>query len=337
MSNDGGINAALLNMCAKAQASGPPALSSSSAVGLSDSTPGMHRPKEDYQWLQQAMASVESTEKKIIRLLAVVEDDKQRDLDAYMAAVEELGDLVEDINWATEFSLINGPARILKVLSGGHRIVDDEAEAGNGVLMIVAHASQLQETVQAKFAEAHWELVLIPLLRQAIFSPSGTSSSTSTSVAMSSRRARYSLATVLHAISCLCRSSEVNTIVFIKNGGLELITSILRCGVSDSDDNSEIHPEKVVRRTIFLVGSLGEFGVSTEELMHLVCKHISMSSSAESLQVAGAQALLNLSDKSLAKVKEVAIEEMRPVLKKWNNDKALIDDPRRQLANKLLH
>eukprot|EP00796_Vickermania_ingenoplastis_P007188 gene7188-5050_t len=318
MSNHGGINAALLNMCARAQNSKddpPPQLTSSSALERKDPPRGT-RAKEDYTWLQEALASVEPTEKKILRLLETIEEGKDVSGDDYISAIEELSDLVEDINWATEFNLMNGPERVLKVLRENEE-VKKEDEARDALVMVMAHAAQLNDAVQRKFCEAHWEEYLVPLLREYIKSKSP------------------SLAPVLHACSCLCRSCEYNTVIFIREGGLDALTEILATALKT--EKVKDFPEKVVRRTLFFVGSLAEFGISTESLMRLVCKHVSSCTATEAVQVTGAQALVDLATKSLATVKSITDSEMKDKLREWKRLTAAgkLNDARSDLSDKL--
>lgn len=328
MSYDGRVNAAILNMCAKAQSiadrqqsplASSSSLNSTTAKSNSPERKQPERTKEDYQWLQNVIGLMEQTEKKISRLLTTVEQDKNITFDEFMSAVEELGDLVEDLNWATEFGLMNGPARTLELLRS-HPVVLKSIPARDAVLTLVAHSSQLHEPIQKKYAEAHWESTILPILQE-------TAKDSSSS----------SVAVALHAVSCLCRSNEVNTVTFIGHGGMEILAAILRRGVGENGaDENAVHSEKVLRRTIFLAGSLSEFGLSTEVLMRLICRHMTFPFTSEHLQEAGAQALCELSSKSLKKVKEVVFSEMKSVLQDWKrrSESGDITDSRKSLVSK---
>lgn len=326
MSVSGEVSAALLNMCAQAQ--GSVSRNDATVSRLSSSTDlnrgsaaaaekvAVNRPKEDYEWLQHVMASVESCEKKIARLLGVIEKQSNISFDEYMNAVEELGDLLEDTNWAKEFVLMNGPSRVIALLSGDNCFVKEYPAVTDGLLMVIAQSSQLQDAVQQKFSDAHWEEVVVPLLKSA--AANGTTSS---------------LAVALHAVSCLCRSCEKNTITFINCDGLEILANIL------SQTGQETTPlaEKVLKRVIFFIGSLAEFGVSTEKLIRLVCKKLSLSSTSEAVQCIGAEALLDLSKKSLEKVKGIILTDMQDVLNEWKrlSIEGSIDDSRSELVKLL--
>lgn len=328
MSLDGGVNAALLNMCARAQGNTErqqPSLTTSSSLnctknnGSSSEQKLPERTKEDYQWLRSVIASVEQTEKKICRLLNTIEQEKDISFDNFMLAAEELGDLVEDINWATEFGMMNGPQKTLEALRS-HPVVVESAPARDALLTIVANSSQLHEGIQKLFAEAHWESTVLPILHET--AKNGPPSS---------------LAVVLHAVSCLCRSSEVNTITFIKHGGMDVLAAILRRGIGENGaDQASMHSVKVLRRTMFFTGSLSEFGLSTEALIRLICKHMTFSFTSEELQQAGAQALCDISEKGLKKVREVASSEMKSVLQDWKRLVELgeIEDSRKDLITK---
>lgn len=328
MSLDGGVNAALLNMCARAQGIAErqqPLLTTSSSLNSPNNNGSSleqklpERTKEDYQWLKNVIASVEQTEKKICRLLNTIEQEKDISFDDFMHAAEELGDLVEDINWATEFGLMNGPQKTLQALRS-HQVVAVSAPARDALLTIVAHSSQLHEPIQKLFTEAHWESTVLPILSET--AENGPPST---------------LAVALHAVSCLCRSNEVNTIIFVKHGGMDVLAAILRRGIGENGaDQASMHSEKVLRRTMFLTGSLSEFGLSTETLIRLICKHITFSFTSEELQQSGAQALCDLSTKGLKKVKEVAFSEMKSVLLAWKHLAELgeIEDSKKELIDK---
>lgn len=324
MSNDPAINAALMNMCAQAQAS--PASGSSGAPPAAVTTEGSSgtdgaarapfvppdRQPQDYQWLREAMASVESPERQVKRLLNTMEKDGVED-EAYAAGLEELSDLVEDINWATEFTLMNGPARVLKVLEEGKPASSTTSEARAALAMIIAHASQLNEQVQKAFADHHWEKTLLPMAEK----------ETNPLV----------LAALLHACSCLCRDSPANTVVFLQNGGMDALAALLRRTPENSTGRVT---DKIVARCMFFVSYLAAEGVSTEEVIRLICEHAE-DNDAEMVQCAAAKALCELAVKSPSLVKNVVRACMPNRLKEWKSMQHEDEpqDARLQFVNRL--
>ena len=226
MSVDPTINAALLNMCARVRESGNsategPQLSSTPALAPANSTTttassapassvAPARPASDYEWLRQALASVESPEKRVKQLLFQMEgktaDGKAdvADVEDRVEALEELSDMVEDVNWAAEFALMEGPQRVLKALqqertahplaaihdatlaaatakeqeekekvvvtavSGAANMTFTSLPIYTQLAMTVAHSAQLNEPVQAIYRAAHWEEILLQLLHDAV-------------------------------------------------------------------------------------------------------------------------------------------------------------------------
>lgn len=238
MSSDSGVNAALLNLCAQLQGGdarpvaneGPSApnhaeVSGETAEQASPSaaacatalaaTPaaaaqGPARPASDYEWLRNALVSVESPEKRVKQLLVHMENQTTEGKpgplvqEERLEALAELADMVEDVNWAAEFALMQGPQRLLDVmrreraahplLATGSRDASASVEAadttGTGdreaqtathdgisssavplfteLAMIVAHSAQLNAPVQAAYEAAHWEDIILPFMGDCI-------------------------------------------------------------------------------------------------------------------------------------------------------------------------
>ncbi|EAN89648.1 hypothetical protein C3747_25g239 [Trypanosoma cruzi] len=297
MSNDPSMNTALLNFCTS--------LSNGSGSGDREQLP--RRNSEELQWLKEALASVEAPERQIKRLLETVARDGVTEDDC-AAALEELSELVEDINWAVEFSLMNGHRIMLDLLRRGKLTAESEP-VRQGAAMVIAHAAQLNERVQKCFEEAQWEEVLIPLLRE--------------------EKAPAVFAALLHSCSCLCREYSPNALLFKKAGGIEVITRVLR---SESLDGCD---KKIIKRVLFLVGYLTEvLDIATEDMIRSVSVHAA--SSDEEIQMNVAQTLFLVAEKSCAIVRRVLKEVAPGCLVRWRN--ALLgeeDDPRRRLVNKL--
>ncbi|KAG5497680.1 hypothetical protein JKF63_03946 [Porcisia hertigi] len=240
MSSAPGVNTALLNFCAQLQdgrnrptngqspsglaLSGAPeagerqtstsaaACASTSATVPSTSAENPPRPATDYEWLRSALASVEAPEKRVKQLLFHVEnrtaDGTPGSLtqEDQLEALAELADMVEDVNWAAEFSLMEGPQRLLQVLhreSAAHPLLPtsggdanprlgapEGTDAGNKevpptsttdacvssaavpiftqLAMVIAHSAQLNEPVQRAYESAHWQSIVLPLLGDSI-------------------------------------------------------------------------------------------------------------------------------------------------------------------------
>lgn len=269
MSLDPAINAALLNMCAQVQDSGnnntSAAPSTTLALGPPSTAPSASpaasaRPVEDYAWLRGALAAVESPEKRVKQLLFQMENKAvdgsgagAMEPEERLEALEELSDMVEDVNWAAEFTLMQGPGRVLQVLRNecaAHPLSDSSSGETLSLLtqlsMIVAHSAQLNEPVQAVYQSEHWEAVVLPLVCdtvravQEVHSNSKSSGSGQATeeeeTAVEAAHAAVSAATklmkllaaVLHACSCLCRESPTNTIQFIQQGGLAVLAEVLK-------------------------------------------------------------------------------------------------------------
>ncbi|GET91233.1 hypothetical protein, conserved [Leishmania tarentolae] len=235
MSSDSCVNAALLNLCAQLQdgsarpeaRSGSPgpnstggsgeaadkpstsADASATAVAATPSTTAQEsaRPASDYEWLRSALASVESPEKRVKQLLFNMENLTTEGKPGPLAqeerqdALAELSDMVEDVNWAAEFALMQGPQRLLDVmrrersscalLSTFGRDTSATVEATDSrdaeippathaairssavplfteLAMVIAHSAQLNEPVQAAFEAAHWEGIILPFMSDCV-------------------------------------------------------------------------------------------------------------------------------------------------------------------------
>lgn len=295
MSNDPAMNAALLNFCTSLdngpRGGGPP-----------------QRSEEERRWLREALESVEAPERQIKRLLAAVARDDIAEEDC-VAALEELAELVEDINWAVEFSLMNGHNVMLGLLRGGG-VAAGSAGVRRAAALVIAHASQLNEQVQRRFEEARWHEVLLPLL--------------------SEERSPATLAAFLHSCSCLCRDYTPNALLFGEGGGLEVITELLKTTHSAGEYKS-----KIIKRVLFLLAYLaGVLDVDT----HNLARHISVYtvSDDQELQIASARTLIALTNKSSEAVR-LALRAVTPeCFTNWRNTLLEEDDSRRQLMDILL-
>ena len=197
--------------------------------------------------------------------------------DELIAALEELSDTVEDINWATEFSLMNGHIVVLEAL--GKPIVDKSSDTRRLLAMIIAHASQQNSNVQQCFNSANWTSVVLPRLAR--------------------EEDPQALAALLHACSCMCRECDEGSKAFITSGGMRLLESLLQ------SDNSARATEKVVQRTLFLVQYFALVGVSSEALITSTAWRMTSSTSAEVVATSAASALSVMYSKSPPVVKAI--------------------------------
>jgi predicted protein tyrosine phosphatase len=265
MSKDTAIDAALFNFCSHL-----------------DDGPEQNRPPlpprdpEDLKWLREALESVESPERRIKKILSDVLEtavsggaEPER---ALVEALEELSDMVEDINWATEFLLMKGPAIVIDKLRS------DEAKKSDDVrrllAMVIAHAAQQNAKVQEEFNALNWAEVLLPMIRV--------------------EQSKPVLAALLHACSCMCRDSVPSSAEFLNAGGLELLQSIL------SPQESHRINDRIAQRVLFLVEYFAHIGVSSVQLAERTAQLVS--SSSEAVGIAAAKAAIALFKKNPAAV-----------------------------------
>lgn len=446
MSDDSGINAAILNYLAKATpvavaAAGAAARGEGGAVAVAAANGVVDdgavtattaaapftmpdRETEDYDWLRAAMSSVESPEKKLKKMLFLVDgyrkecfeandavtaalapppaaaapaktntftttatttnktqqaaaaaadttDDaakqsKKKDDAAppvfanaekkneyFLATLEELADMVEDINWACEYTLMTGPARTLTFIDRICTFVAQELarcgaaaglsgpggvatttttskavpattatittttttaalegftlilpEALSLLCLIAAHASQLNDMVQAEFLKARWPATLIRVLsleleKEALVARMEAAAGKTTTAKKNDdgdgtgvdalpeylRPSSQVIAAALHACSCLCRDFEANTIAFIHEGGIDALVRLLRFSLDDttttttatkgrasSECQRRFLTSKIIGRIFFFASYLADCGLSAEELIELICR-----------------------------------------------------------------
>ncbi|RNF25637.1 uncharacterized protein Tco025E_02197 [Trypanosoma conorhini] len=297
MSNDPSMNTALLNFCTS--------VSAGSGNGTRGAAP--HRNPEELQWLKEALASVEAPERQIKRLLETVSRDEVTE-DECVAALEELSELVEDVNWAIEFSLMSGH-RVLLELLRREQLAPKSEQVRQAAAMVIAHSAQLNERVQKCFEEAQWQAVLLPLLRE--------------------EKSPAALAALLHSCSCLCREYAPNVLLFSKAGGNELIVAMLAAhGLEGSND------KKILKRVLFLLSYLADvLDIATEDLLRCISVHAA--NTDEDVQTSVAQVLIVCAKKSCAIVKRVLNEVAPECPARWRSALLDEDDPRKQLVRKL--
>ncbi|ESL06765.1 hypothetical protein TRSC58_05557 [Trypanosoma rangeli SC58] len=297
MSNDPSMNTALLDFCTSVGAG--------SRNGNCGELP--RRNPEEMQWLKEALASVEAPERRVKCLLETISCDDVTE-DECVAALEELSELVEDINWAIEFSLMNGHCVVLELLRK-EQLTLKSAQVRQGAAMVIAHSAQLNERVQKSFEEAQWQTVLLPLLRE--------------------EKSPVVLAALLHSCSCLCREYSPNALLFSKAGGTELIATMLtREGLEGSND------KKILKRVLFLLRYLVDvLDIATDDLIRCVSTHAA--STDEDVQISVAQTLIACAERCCAIVKRVLNEVAPDSSARWRNSLLEEEDPRKQLVNKL--
>lgn len=168
-------------------------------------------------------------------------------LDELFPMLEELQDLVEDLNCAKEFQLMNGCAIVLAKLQSITAAVNSELR--RTLLMIIAHASQNLDDLQETFTQLNWVNILVPLLR-----------------AESDPSVR---AACILACSNLCRGSFAKSgAAFINGGGFEVLESLVR---AHSDDDP-----KTVGRALRLAHHFAEHKITSSSMLALaipLCRH----------------------------------------------------------------
>ncbi|ORC93511.1 uncharacterized protein TM35_000013880 [Trypanosoma theileri] len=296
MSNDPSMNTALLNFC------------TSVGNGPKEKTEVPKRSAEEMQWLKEALESVEAPERKIQQSLALLTREDVSESEC-LTALEEMSDLVEDISWAIEFSLMSGHRIILDFLVK-NKLATESEQVRQAAAMVIAHAAQLNEAVQKCFEEAQWQDVLLPLLKK--------------------EESPAVVAALLHSCSCLCRDYAPNAILFNRAGGITDINRLLEIyGEGASQKNT-----KITRRLLFLVAYLAEVvEIDTNELIPLVCRQTT--SNDDDVQTAAARCLCVFANKHIAAVR-VALHEVAPnTISRWRSSILDEDDSRQQLLNEL--
>lgn len=266
MSNHPGINAALFNFCNSVN-DGPREEGAASALPK--------RSPEELQWLREALAAVEAPDrivKRLLEQLMKMEHNELEESDA-IEALEELSDTVEDINWAVEFSLMKGHVLMIRLLDSSE-LARKSAAVRTQIGLVIAHAAQQNEKVQAAFGEAKWAEVLVPALKR--------------------ETDKTALAALLHACSCMCRECDDGTAAFIAQGGADVLNRLL------DPSQSDMVNEKILQRILFLVMYLAQVGISSESLIRSTVAQVA--SSSESVSIAAAATTVQLLRKSPAAV-----------------------------------
>jgi hypothetical protein len=291
MSNDPVINSALFRFCQLAD-DGP------------RTAPLERRNVEDLQWLKEALQAVEAPEKIVQKLLLTIGKDDTSD-DDIIAALEELSDMVEDMNWALEFILMNGHVIVLRMLENSPR-AKQNAEVRKHLALVVAHASQQNDKVQKAFNDAKWADVVVPLAR--------------------CEDDQGALAALLHACSCMCRECDEGSVAFLAAKGLEVLQKLLSPQCADKIN------DKIANRVLFLVAYFSRIGLSSAELIESTCMYIVSPSSSTDTSIAAANVINQVIVKSpslLTTVRKLVLPYLEGV------EGLATDDPRSTLRKML--
>lgn len=231
-------------------------------------------------------------------------------LDELFPMLEELQDVVEDLNCAKEFQLMNGCAIVLAKLQSITSAVN--AELRRTLLMIIAHASQNLDDLQETFTQLNWVNILVPLLR---------------AEADPSVRAACIL-----ACSNLCRGSFAKSgAAFINGGGFEVLETLVR---THSDDDP-----KTVGRALRLAHHFADHRITSSSMLTLalpLCRH-------EKEVVASAAAgylhscLQATKDNATAfgNLKQELREKLESTLSSWRRAEGELADEQRELLHAL--
>jgi hypothetical protein len=190
------------------------------------------RDPAEWQWLKEAIASIEQPEARLKKLLTTLDEpDKVSSQDeAAVAALEEIVYMVEDINLATEFYLMKGPARTIRLLAATR-----DTEIRRLAATIVANSAQNHEKLQAAFVELKFADVLVPL--------------------MAAETDAATRAALVFAVSCTTRGYAPAAAAFLKAGGLGALLSVITTYALDD--------AKSVGRCLRLVGYFAEEHATT--------------------------------------------------------------------------
>lgn len=215
MSTLPGINTAILDFCTR--------LDNGPRVDASAAPPRPVRDPEDYKFLRLAMEHMEYPEKTLKKLLdfanktfasshpnqsaatsesidGVPKEEVERQL---KECLEQIDELVEDLNLAVEYRLMQGPQATLTWLRS--RWTAEQPTLRSLCARIVAHSSQNDSDVIAAFEG--WEKVLLPIL---------------THETDFAARADFLL-----ALGSLCRGNDASTGTFLLNDGLLVVERIV--------------------------------------------------------------------------------------------------------------
>lgn len=263
--------------------------------------------KKDLEWLRMVLDSVEPQEQQIKRLLGTLGREGLTEEEC-LKTLEELCDLVEDINWATEFLLMNGHNVILNFLRE-NELAAKSAKVRKQAGFLIANASQLHERMQKCFEDAKWCEVLVPLLK--------------------TEKCPAALAGLLHACSALCREYIPNAVAFCGAGGIDVLSTLLKTYTADDADSC-----KIIKRTMFLLFYLmSVINVDVHPMIESICMHARREH--DDIQVLSAQVICFYLEKFPKAVKQV-LNVLRPDrLRKWKEQSLAEDDPRLILLRKL--
>lgn len=289
MSDNPGINAALFNFCHMVD-DGPRNAPAAERV---------QRDPEDLKWLREALASVEEPERIVKRLLTTIQQEDRSDAEI-LEALEELSDMVEDMNWAIEFALMNGHQIVIRMLEENPK-ARQNSEIRTQLAMIIAHAAQNNDKVQEAFNSVKWADVLVPKLR--------------------AEEDKGALAALLHACSCMCRECDEGSAAFLAARGLDVVQAFL------SPSATEKINEKIALRILFLVHYFAQVGISSEALVENTCYQVT--SQSTEVSVAAAKAVNALVKKSPSVIPRVAKKVAGTHLEGLNG--LARDDPREEL------
>lgn len=263
--------------------------------------------KKDLEWLRMVLNSVESPEKQTKRLLNTLGREELTEEEC-IKTLEELCDLVEELNWATEFSLMDGHNIILNFLRE-NKLAAESPKVRAQVGYLIANASQLYERVQKHFEEAKWYEVLVPLLK--------------------TEKNPATLAALLHGCSSLCREYVPNATAFRDAGGVDVLETLLKTYTAD-----DVCSCKIVKRALVLLFYLmSVVDVDVDSIVHCICIHAAKEDS--DIQVFSAQAIFFYLNKFPMGVKQILSELHPECLKRWREQSLQEDDPRLMLLQKL--
>jgi hypothetical protein len=272
MSNDPRINTALFNFCLRAD-DGP---REDSAVNAEPIQP---RSLEDLRWLREAMSATATPGAPAPLLLAAPPDvvainrpaapvaaaapaptttQLQRPIEcpeAILGAAEELCELTEDLNFASEFMALRGPALCLEILRapslarGAAAVSSADADRFLQLQAVIARtlagASANYDEFQTHLCQLNWATVVLPLFARAATGqvlPSAASDVTKPTVSRSSASLAASLALCINNI---VRQHDAALRVFLEERGLTILAEVVHYQLAAYRENYQVEAGSV--------------------------------------------------------------------------------------------
>lgn len=224
----------------------------------------------------ECIKGIEPPEQLMQKSLEALRDDSLVD-DDRIAVLERLADLVEDIDFARDFIVFNGPVQMLDMLKKR----PENAAVRRLIALTIAQSCQQHDKVQEAFVQLKYADHVVPQL-----------------VDESDAAVRAAL---LLLCSNMSRQCEVGTAAFLAAKGLEALQHIL---LTHGDD------VKSVSRALFLVEYLASVGISAVGIIEAVARLLAHESS--DVKERASAVCLELLQRSEKDVKPILLKVVGP-------------------------